>query len=292
MFAFISAWNEFFFALVIIQDPALQTAPLLLARYVGAEGSVNLGPLAATALVTTLPSLDRLRHHPAKARLGDVVRVRQGLRLHTTRQPPPPRTLVHPRKDHPVNRRPAVLAFASIAAVLVTAGCVSGGGGSSDSQSSAAPGEKVNLTFSSYAFQGPTVKATQEIVDSWNAAHPNVHVDYQKVDPNSVHDKLVTQFAGNSAPDIIHDESADIAGFSRQGYLADLGPLLPADLKSDVPESVWKSVTVDGKVAGVPTIAQVYNLFADTDALKAAGSTRPPLTPPGPGTTSRPTPRS
>jgi multiple sugar transport system permease protein len=57
MFAFISAWNEFFFALVIIQDPALQTAPLLLARYVGAEGSVNLGPLAATALVTTLPSL-------------------------------------------------------------------------------------------------------------------------------------------------------------------------------------------------------------------------------------------
>ena len=57
MFAFISAWNEFFFALVIIQTPALQTAPLLLARYVGAEGSVNLGPLAATALLTTLPSL-------------------------------------------------------------------------------------------------------------------------------------------------------------------------------------------------------------------------------------------
>jgi multiple sugar transport system permease protein len=57
MFAFISAWNEFFFALVIITDPAKQTAPLLLARYVGAEGSVNLGPLAATALLTTLPSL-------------------------------------------------------------------------------------------------------------------------------------------------------------------------------------------------------------------------------------------
>ncbi len=57
MFAFISAWNEFFFALVLIQTPSKQTAPLLLARYVGAEGSVNLGPLAATALLTTLPSL-------------------------------------------------------------------------------------------------------------------------------------------------------------------------------------------------------------------------------------------
>lgn len=57
MFAFISAWNEFFFALVIITDPGKQTLPLLLARYVGAEGAVNLGPLAATALIATLPSL-------------------------------------------------------------------------------------------------------------------------------------------------------------------------------------------------------------------------------------------
>ncbi|HOB06166.1 MAG TPA: ABC transporter permease subunit, partial [Propionibacteriaceae bacterium] len=57
MFAFISAWNEFFFALVVIQSPELQTAPLLLARYVGAEGNVQLGPLAATALITTLPGL-------------------------------------------------------------------------------------------------------------------------------------------------------------------------------------------------------------------------------------------
>jgi multiple sugar transport system permease protein len=57
MFAFISAWNEFFFALVVIQTPELQTAPLLLARYVGAEGLVQLGPLAATALITTMPGL-------------------------------------------------------------------------------------------------------------------------------------------------------------------------------------------------------------------------------------------
>ena len=41
-----------------------------------------------------------------------------------------------------------------------------------------------------------------------------------------MHDKLVTQFAGESAPDVIHDEAADIAGFGRQGYLADLTDLL------------------------------------------------------------------
>lgn len=57
MFTFISAWNEFFFALVLIQDPALQTLPLTLARFVGAEGQVQLGQLAAGALLATIPSL-------------------------------------------------------------------------------------------------------------------------------------------------------------------------------------------------------------------------------------------
>ncbi|MFC4222374.1 carbohydrate ABC transporter permease [Lysinibacter cavernae] len=57
LFSFISSWNEFFFALVLIQDPALQTIPLALARFVGAEGQVQLGQLAAAALLATIPSL-------------------------------------------------------------------------------------------------------------------------------------------------------------------------------------------------------------------------------------------
>lgn len=57
MFAFISAWNEFFFALVLLQSPDLATLPLTLARFVGVEGVVRLGPLAAASLLATLPSL-------------------------------------------------------------------------------------------------------------------------------------------------------------------------------------------------------------------------------------------
>ena len=57
LFAFITAWNEFFLALVLIQSPGLTTIPLLLARFVGVEGIVRLGPLAASALLATVPSL-------------------------------------------------------------------------------------------------------------------------------------------------------------------------------------------------------------------------------------------
>jgi multiple sugar transport system permease protein len=57
LFAFITAWNEFFLALVILQTPDLTTLPLKLAQFVGIEGIVRLGPLAAGALLATLPSL-------------------------------------------------------------------------------------------------------------------------------------------------------------------------------------------------------------------------------------------
>jgi multiple sugar transport system permease protein len=57
LFAFITSWNEFFFALVVIQSPDLPTLPLRIAQFVGIEGIVRLGPLAASALLATLPSL-------------------------------------------------------------------------------------------------------------------------------------------------------------------------------------------------------------------------------------------
>jgi multiple sugar transport system permease protein len=57
LFAFISAWNEFFFALVLLQSPERVTLPVKLAQFVGIEGIVRLGPLAAASLLATLPSL-------------------------------------------------------------------------------------------------------------------------------------------------------------------------------------------------------------------------------------------
>ncbi|MEV7078263.1 carbohydrate ABC transporter permease [Streptomyces sp. NPDC093516] len=57
LFAFITAWNEFFFALVLLKTPGKQTLPVVLTHFVGAEGVADLGPLAAAAFLATLPSL-------------------------------------------------------------------------------------------------------------------------------------------------------------------------------------------------------------------------------------------
>jgi len=57
LFAFITAWNEFFFALVLLKTPQKQTMPVILTHFIGAEGVADLGPLAAASLLATLPSL-------------------------------------------------------------------------------------------------------------------------------------------------------------------------------------------------------------------------------------------
>lgn len=56
-FTFINSWNEFFFALVLIRDPDITPLSLLIVRFIGAGEGIRMGPLAAAALVATIPSV-------------------------------------------------------------------------------------------------------------------------------------------------------------------------------------------------------------------------------------------
>ncbi|TCC08548.1 ABC transporter substrate-binding protein [Kribbella soli] len=160
-------------------------------------------------------------------------------------------------------------ALLAAGALVTLAAC----GGNSDDGGSGSSNEKVTLKFQSLAFQKTTVAATKKIVADWNAANPNIQVEYVQGSWDSVHDQLVTQFQGGTAPDIIHDESADITGFINQGYLADLSPYLSQETKDAVSQGVWDTVSKDGKVYAAPTLLQSYVVFANSAALKSAGIT-------------------
>lgn len=57
MFAFVASWNEFFFALVLLQSPENYTLPITLKMFIGGEGKVALGPLAAGSVLAAIPSI-------------------------------------------------------------------------------------------------------------------------------------------------------------------------------------------------------------------------------------------
>ncbi|MGN3954909.1 ABC transporter substrate-binding protein [Streptomyces sp. WAC8370] len=150
-----------------------------------------------------------------------------------------------------------------LALVLLLAGCAEGADDGADG--------RITLRFQSLAWQDESVRATKELVREWNAARPDVRVEYVQGSWDGVHDQLLTSFEGGEAPDIIHDASDDLADFAHGGRLADLTGLLPARLTSDIPRQSWETVTFGDGVYGVPFLQEPRVLIANATLLKESG---------------------
>lgn len=148
------------------------------------------------------------------------------------------------------------------ALLLLLAGCASGG------QKDGGP---ITLRFQSLAWQQESVAANKALVREWNAARPDVQVEYVQGNWDGVHDQLLTSFEGGEAPDVIHDASDDLADFAYGGDLADLSGLLPARLKSDIPQRSWQATTFGKGVYGVPFLQEPRVLIANSAWLRKAG---------------------
>ncbi|WP_152190831.1 ABC transporter substrate-binding protein [Georgenia satyanarayanai] len=150
-------------------------------------------------------------------------------------------------------------------AALTLAAC---GGGDDDGGSADGP---VTLTFQSLSDQPAAIEATESIVAEWNEANPDVQVEIVPAGWDGIYDKLITQFNGGAAPDVIHYEAASIVPFARDGYLADLSEHMSDERRADIPEGILDSVTVDDEVIAYPTELQSYMVFANTALLEEAG---------------------
>ncbi|WP_341392913.1 ABC transporter substrate-binding protein [Arthrobacter sp. G119Y2] len=159
------------------------------------------------------------------------------------------------------------VAFAGVT-ILALSGCQQG---SASNESENADGGPVTLQFQSLSDQPTTQAAVKSIVDQWNTENEDVQVKIVQAGWDGTFDKLITQFTGGTAPDIIHYEASSIASFAADGYLADLTDHIDEDLKSDISEGIWDSVTQDGEIIAYPSTLQSYMVFANADLLKAAG---------------------
>ncbi|MEU5716837.1 sugar ABC transporter substrate-binding protein [Streptomyces sp. NPDC020403] len=165
-----------------------------------------------------------------------------------------------------MRRRPFTAAAAVTAALaLLLTGCSDGGERGRDADGT------IRLSFRSPAWQKESVDANRELVEEWNATHPDIQVDYVQGSWDDVHDQLLTSFEGGEAPDIIHDASDDLADFAYGGYLADLRPLLSDRLSQDIPQRSWQTTTFGDGVYGVPFLQEPRVLIANTKILEASG---------------------
>ena len=124
-----------------------------------------------------------------------------------------------------INRRQFLIGAGGLAAAATTmglAGCAPGSQGGSGSQGGGGEGGATELALAWWG--NPTRnKNTEAMIAAYTAANPNVKISPQTGDFSGYWDKLATQTAGGTAPDIIQMDMAYIAEYGTRGALLDLG---------------------------------------------------------------------
>ena len=159
------------------------------------------------------------------------------------------------------SRTPKIAAVAA-ALALTLSGC--GGGAQSDA------GGPVTLRFT---WWGSDVrhKMTQQLIDAYEAKHPNVKIEGEYGDWSGYWDKLATQVASQKAPDIIQMDLQYLGEYSERGALLDLKDV---DLSKFDKAAADAGKTQDGQFA-VTAGMNALVVLANPSLLSASGVALP-----------------
>jgi multiple sugar transport system substrate-binding protein len=148
-----------------------------------------------------------------------------------------------------INRRQFLIGAGGLAAAATTMGlgaCAPGSRGGSGSQGGGGEGGATELALAWWG--NPTRnKNTEAMIAAYMAANPDVKISPQTGDFSGYWDKLATQTAGGTAPDIIQMDMAYISEYGTRGALLDLGQV---DV-SKFAEGTVDSGKINDKLVGV-----------------------------------------
>ena len=133
----------------------------------------------------------------------------------------------------------------------------------------------VNINFATYVWQPTTVAATKSIVEAWNKSHPEIQVEIVAVDlelgTRQAPHQLRRRDGGRRDP----RRGGRHRRFHGAGLPREPDSAPPEDAVELDPEDIWSTVNFGGKITGVPSLMQTYNIFANMAIFKEAGVKAP-----------------
>jgi multiple sugar transport system substrate-binding protein len=167
-----------------------------------------------------------------------------------------------------INRRQFLIGAGGLAAAATTmglAGCAPGSGGGSGAQEGGGEGGAAELALAWWG--NPTRnKNTEAMIAAYTQANPNVKISGQPGEFASYWDKLATQTAGGTAPDIIQMDMLYIAEYGTRDALLDLGSI---DTSKFV-EGTVDSGKINDKLVGVNAGINSALFFANPTVFEKA----------------------
>ncbi|SDD80730.1 ABC transporter substrate-binding protein [Auraticoccus monumenti] len=161
------------------------------------------------------------------------------------------------------DRRRLVTGLLVLTCLLLPA-CGSGPGGSDG---------PVELRVSTWG-NDSRLKLTQEAVDAFTAANPDISVVVENSEWGSYWDKLATMTAANDAPDVIQMDEAYIAAYGSRGALLDLAEQPALDVGA-MEATVLDTGLVEETLVGAPIGVANFSVAVNPEVLEQAGVEMP-----------------
>ena len=155
----------------------------------------------------------------------------------------------------------------AMTATTILAGCgQKGSDGGSDAASSE---EQVTLTFPVWDLA--TTPFIQEVIDGFEAEHPNIKINVVDIAAADYVTKLTTMLNGGAECDIVYIKEADgTPSFANKGQLEDLTPYIEKDGLDTAKFVGFDDFNLDGKQVGLPFKTDYYLLYYNKDIFDAA----------------------
>ncbi len=141
---------------------------------------------------------------------------------------------------------------------------------------SSASAEPVTIEFWTISLQPTFTDFFNGLIADYEAANPNVTVNWTDLPYDSIQQKLVTAAAGGTAPDVVNLNTQMALTLAGKGALVDLNAEATDEQKSIYVESLYNSAKIGDSVYAFPWYASPSIMFYNKALFEEAGITEIP----------------
>lgn len=131
----------------------------------------------------------------------------------------------------------------------------------------------VDFTVAEYSSKtGPYF---QEVANAFQAENPDIRINIEVVPWDTLLQRLTTDVAGGSAPDISIIGTRWLLDFASQGIAEPIDSYLTPEFKGTFIDTFMAPGMIDGKTMGLPVAASARAMMVNMDLYEKAGATPP-----------------
>ncbi len=137
----------------------------------------------------------------------------------------------------------------------------------------------VEIRFSGWTSSPTEGKLVEKLLEDFEEDHPNIKVKYEPIQ-GSYMDKLQTQLASGTAPDVFYLDSVWLPAMASKGVLKPLDDYMAEDnvQKDEFISGLINGFEYDGTQYGIPKDYSTLGLFYNKRMFEEAGIEEPPQT--------------